>query len=339
MIYRELFQSKSSPGSPPYEAIYDSDTGNSSCSCRGWRIKRINKPRECDHTRRMVAKYGGGTPVPVAPEPVKPMTFIEPMLASGAADLGEDKVNLADYRDETVWIMEPKIDGHRMIVHYDGQVLAYIRGGKIRQLPLHIAQTITEKLPKGVYDGELFYPGGKASDVVRVDVAGRLRLVLFDLLTESCIQQPYWMRREALIEAGEALEANDPVGVIMAWPVDAHKINEIWERGGEGVVIKRLSSMYRPGARSRDWVKIKKEGTTVATIIGFMDGKNGPYSRVRVRENGREFDVKTLDNDHLRRFAAHSDAYVGRKLVISYNERLASGALRHPMFDHVVMEG
>jgi ATP-dependent DNA ligase len=39
----------------------------------------------------------------------------------------------------------------------------------------------------------------------------------------------------------------------------------------EGVVAKRLGSAYQPGARSRDWVKVRARSTTEA-IIGGVTG-------------------------------------------------------------------
>lgn len=41
----------------------------------------------------------------------------------------------------------------------------------------------------------------------------------------------------------------------------------------EGVVAKRLSSLYRPGLRSPDWVKVKAEETAEFVIGGWRPGK------------------------------------------------------------------
>lgn len=39
--------------------------------------------------------------------------------------------------------------------------------------------------------------------------------------------------------------------------------------GLEGVMAKRLSSPYRPGARTDDWVKIKQRQEVVCVVIGY----------------------------------------------------------------------
>jgi bifunctional non-homologous end joining protein LigD len=41
----------------------------------------------------------------------------------------------------------------------------------------------------------------------------------------------------------------------------------------EGVVAKRRSSVYRPGVRSRDWIKTKHERTQEVVIGGWTEGQ------------------------------------------------------------------
>ncbi len=45
------------------------------------------------------------------------------------------------------------------------------------------------------------------------------------------------------------------------------------EIGMEGVVAKRRSSIYRPGVRSRDWIKVKHVRTQEVVIGGWTDGQ------------------------------------------------------------------
>ena len=47
------------------------------------------------------------------------------------------------------------------------------------------------------------------------------------------------------------------------------------QQGLEGVMAKRLSSRYRPGARSRDWRKIKVRRTCDVVIGGWLAGEGG----------------------------------------------------------------
>jgi len=63
------------------------------------------------------------------------------------------------------------------------------------------------------------------------------------------------------------------------WTVPTHRIGggaELLEatasRGLEGVIAKRLDSLYRPGTRSKDWRKIKNRTRVELTIGGFTAG-------------------------------------------------------------------
>jgi bifunctional non-homologous end joining protein LigD len=45
--------------------------------------------------------------------------------------------------------------------------------------------------------------------------------------------------------------------------------------GLEGIMAKERNSMYRPGTRSAQWLKIKKRQTMECVIIGYTKGKDG----------------------------------------------------------------
>ncbi len=48
---------------------------------------------------------------------------------------------------------------------------------------------------------------------------------------------------------------------------------EAKKRGLEGVIAKRKGSIYRPGRRSKDWVKIKAVNRQDCVIIGWSPGE------------------------------------------------------------------
>jgi hypothetical protein len=52
-----------------------------------------------------------------------------------------------------------------------------------------------------------------------------------------------------------------------------------------------------------------------------------------------ETTAKTLDNDAMRQMAANPDAFIGKRLVVSYHEKMPSGKLRHIMWDHLAGGG
>ncbi|RJL33491.1 DNA polymerase LigD [Bailinhaonella thermotolerans] len=94
--------------------------------------------------------------------------------------------------------------------------------------------------------------------------------VVFDLLYldgHPLFDVPYGERRALL----DALELAGPV---LAPPGGGEEMLGFTSRRGlEGVVAKRLTSPYRPGRRSPDWVKIKHLATQEVVIGGWKPGK------------------------------------------------------------------
>ena len=53
----------------------------------------------------------------------------------------------------------------------------------------------------------------------------------------------------------------------------AEAVRTSQELGLEGVMAKRLKSVYRPGRRTKDWVKVKNIRTQEVVIGGWTPGK------------------------------------------------------------------
>ena len=101
--------------------------------------------------------------------------------------------------------------------------------------------------------------------------------VAFDLLYadgRSLMGLPYDERRARL----EALAFNGPHFTTTECFRDlsgSDVLRGITANGLEGVVAKRRDSVYRPGRRSSDWVKVKTSTTQEVVIGGWTDGKGG----------------------------------------------------------------
>jgi bifunctional non-homologous end joining protein LigD len=85
----------------------------------------------------------------------------------------------------------------------------------------------------------------------------------FDLLwadDESLLGRPYLERRQKL----EELPLAGPCGVLPRFPgTDAADLLAACRAHDvEGIVLKRLRSIYRPGERTRHWRKVKAPGWT-----------------------------------------------------------------------------
>jgi hypothetical protein len=273
-------------------------------------------------------------------------TYVNPMLASPMSDITDQKIAtvlaaISRYAAAD-WMMEEKYDGHRVVVAVnDGAVTAWSRpkAGKdalMRILPDHLVQEFV-MMPTGTYDGEMMIPGGRSYNVTDGKFAGTEIFVIFDILSllgQSTLQRTYDYRRTLLGEIFKARKSPSVLKLAESFVPSAEAVKAIWARDGEGAILKRRAAYYQPGARSKDFIKVKGLLTCVMTVTGYKAAKMGPHSAVLLKgEDGSKTTVKTLDNDALRAFAADPDSFIGRKLRIEYQERTPDGSYRHPRWD------
>ncbi len=198
------------------------------------------------------------------------------------------------------WAFEIKWDGVR--------ALAELTGGETRLFSRR-GEEITARYPElaplavalaghdGVLDGEIvaFGSDGKPSFQLlqrRMGVTSPLTIarrvpetpvtfVAFDLLSldgEDLAGEPYERRRELLSGLGLSDERwQAPRHHLADGPalLEAAKRQQL-----EGVVAKRLGSTYRPGTRSRDWVKVRIKQRGDFLIGGFYGGDGGRSGRL-----------------------------------------------------------
>jgi bifunctional non-homologous end joining protein LigD len=182
--------------------------------------------------------------------------------------------------EDDAWAYEVKWDGYRTI--------AFVEDGRVRLQSSNLLdvtrrypelQPLADEFPvRAVLDGEL----------VVLDERGRPRFELiqrkeidrreaayfvFDVLSidrHDTIALPYEERRRLLRE----LLDDGP-----NWQVPAHRIGDgqalldaTEAQELEGVMAKRLGTTYRPGARSRDWRKVKHRRRAEVVIGGYTPG-------------------------------------------------------------------
>lgn len=202
---------------------------------------------------------------------------LKPMLArSGDLPTGAD------------WGYEFKWDGVRAIADTaDGWHLYARSGAEITAAYPELAG-LSEQVPDAVLDGEVvvFGENGVPSFTAlaeRMHVRNRARAarlaaampvtyMIFDLLRLGGVDltgRSYQDRRAEL----EALGLAGPYWAVSPMFTDG---TATWEAAGahglEGVVAKRLSSTYRPGTRSSDWIKVKLEVTDDFVVGGWRPG-------------------------------------------------------------------
>ncbi len=110
-----------------------------------------------------------------------------------------------------------------------------------------------------------------------------VRLMLFDLLEldgTDLTGLEYRQRRELL---GRAVDPAEDGHVQVPPALDAtlgEAVEASRQLGLEGIMAKRLTSDYQPGARSSSWVKIKHLRTQEVVVVGWRPGKGTRASKV-----------------------------------------------------------
>jgi len=237
-------------------ALFQTDGDN-------WMIHRMDPPEDPD--REQLPKH------------------IEPMLATLSKNLPRDEDNYA---------FEVKWDGVRSI--------SYVEGGRAR-FESRRGGDITSRYPElrglgpalsstaAVLDGEIVAFEGERPSFERLQrrmhvsneravrrLMGEVPVVyvIFDLLWlegHSTVELPYRERRKLLDELApqgpswQTPAAHEGGGTAL---LDATK-----QLGLEGVVAKRLDSVYEAGRRSRSWLKVKNHNSQEFVIGGWAAGK------------------------------------------------------------------
>jgi len=111
----------------------------------------------------------------------------------------------------------------------------------------------------------------RAAELARVHPVTYL---VFDVLRASGVDlvgRPYDERRAVLA----ALDLPEHVALSPVYEDGAELWSVTREHGLEGVVAKRRTARYRPGARSADWVKAAHRRTRAAVVGGWRDETGG----------------------------------------------------------------
>ena len=212
--------------------------------------------------------------------------MIEPMKATSAQHPPAEKSG--------PWVYEPKYDGIRLLAVASGREVALVtRNGIDRAHSFPEVVAAMRSLTTGrrhrdfILDGELVaIRHGRPARFQELQARGQdrdpatVRFIAFDLLLcgrDSLLDEPWRERREALEEFLQRRPAAiDLSEVLEGSPADA--IAQAQREGWEGVIAKREDSCYRPGARSKDWLKLKLEHEQEFVVGGWTEPRNSrPY--------------------------------------------------------------
>lgn len=213
---------------------------------------------------------------------------LEPMYASiGKSVPGEG------------WTFEPKYDGVRVLAFVtDDDVLLVTRNGKDKsaQFP-EIVDALRElalrKKKNFVLDGEVvalisgeparFQDLQSRMHVQESHMIARHRtsspaaLVLFDILVagDDVLVREAWHKRRARLLKEIGRKTSQQIRITESMEGDGEKMLALARKQGwEGLIAKRVDSVYDPGNRSRSWVKLKIEFRQEFVVGGFTEPRN-----------------------------------------------------------------
>ncbi len=202
------------------------------------------------------------------------------MLASPGAPFDSD-----DYLYEIKW------DGIRALGFF-GEGRARLQGRKLTDSSERYPEIVAglEALPgEGILDGEIVVLDEEGRPdfqrvLVREQTRGREAALLrsrqhpavyiaFDLLrrgSEWLLDRPLAERRRLLSELLGNMKPSPIVESLYVIGRGEALFAEAKRRGLEGVFAKRLDSRYRPGERTRDWLKLKVRREVDTVLVGLV---------------------------------------------------------------------
>jgi DNA ligase-1 len=214
------------------------------------------------------------------------------------------------------YVAEEKFDGMRAQAHISGQQIElYSRdlNDITHSFPEIVQFFIKKDLPDLVLDGEICVykndeilpfqllqkrmgrkkPGNKIIEKYPV------LFISYDLLyhvNQPIFEKELWERRNLLSDLSQLYE----LPITNQFEVEGNDhVDELFERalahGNEGLMLKKIDSTYEYGQRKKSWLKVKKPGGTLDTVMMYAhagSGKRGGYYSdftlgIRVAEDER----------------------------------------------------
>ncbi len=241
----------------------------------------------------------------------------------------EEGIDLSD------WLMSEKLDGVRG--YWDGQRLLSKNG-----IPFNPPQSFTKNFPDFEVEGELW--GGRGTFEKTVSIVMQkdahigwheLKFAIFDVpkatggFEERLNIAKMWFGRHP----------SEFVFVIEHKPATSeeylqNELKMIEEVGGEGIILRKSGSFYRPG-RSKDVLKLKNYSDMEAVVIAHLGGEGRNGGRM-----GSLLVELPLDKLRFKIGSGFSDAVrknpppVGTVITFKYYGFYKSGIPKFPSYLH-----
>ncbi|MFC0526712.1 non-homologous end-joining DNA ligase [Phytohabitans kaempferiae] len=276
------------------------------------------------------------------------------------------------------WTYEFKWDGVRAITEIaQGAARMWARSGAEITAAYPELARLGTALDDAVLDGEvvLLDEAGRPSFTAlaeRMHVREKARAarlaasipvtyMIFDLLRLRGVDLTAWPYRERRAALESLALAGPCWAVPPSFPDGPATYEAAKENQLEGLVAKRLDSIYRPGVRSPDWVKVKAEFTAEFVVGGWRPGARkvggllvgvprpdgrlvfrgrvgggigAAAERALLRELEPRRDAPSPFGDEIPREDARGAIWVRPEIVVEvkYGQRTPDGRLRFPRF-------
>lgn len=194
--------------------------------------------------------------------------MIRPQLATEAA-----LTSLETYINDDNWVMEQKLDGHR--------VLLCSPGGDYPPSALNRSGApYTRRLPKALQEFRFPEGSGPMQFILDGELVGGV-FYAFDMIAENVVPAtlPLNLRRHMLERsvpfwAPGWASGNSPIRVVPQAKTREEKIAlaDIAIRSNyEGLILKRRDTPYRSGMRTPEWIKVKFVTTADCIVLDVRD--------------------------------------------------------------------
>lgn len=116
----------------------------------------------------------------------------------------------------------------------------------------------------------------------------------------------------------------------------------IANKGGEGIVAKREDSIYLPGKRTSDLLKLKLECTVDCLadrlVESYGEKGNASLTLISKRKNGTEVLTVISKHEDQDNFRNNPLSILGKVVEIKGMEEYEDGQIRQPIFKHVRLD-
>lgn len=182
------------------------------------------------------------------------------------------------------WLYEIKWDGYRALAYCKkNQIDLISRNQKSFNSKFYpLVEALQALNLNAVLDGEITVikesgmPHFESLQNWRSEADGELIYYVFDLLWlngESLMHLPL-LERKALLK--KIIPSKGLIRISQSFPPKKEFLAAIQKAGLEGMIAKRVGSLYSPGIRGSDWLKIKAKKRHEVVIGGYTQNENSP---------------------------------------------------------------